>query len=339
MKIISTFRSLLIILAGVLMINSCNMQEQDIKIGYSLGPLHERWQKDEAYIIEKVNKEENAEIIAKEAKGDEQKQEEQVAELIKEGIDVLIIVPVNSESAAKLVKKAHQNDVKVIAYDRIIKNCDLDYYVSFDNVKVGELQAEYLTKLQPTGNYAILGGALKDNNSALLRLGQMNVLQPLIDRGDIDVVLDKNIKDWSEENAYVAINNYLENNDKGLDAIIASNDILASGAVKALEEHGMAKDVLVSGQDALLDACRRIARGTQTMTVYKFIESLAATTVKTAINLAKDEPMMNTQLTVNNGQKMVPAVLLPSMITVNKNNIRMTVVADGYLDEEKIFGN
>lgn len=335
MKFISTLKTIILILSGVVLLNSCN-QDENIKIGFSLGPEQERWEKDKNYLINKVEKE-GAKIIVKEAKQDEETQDKQINSLLKSGVDVLIITPVNSESAAKYVKKAHENGVKVIAYDRIIKNCDLDYYVSFDNIKVGELQAEYLSKLQPTGNYIILGGAMKDNNSALLRLGQMNVLQPLIDRGDINIILDKNIADWSEEKAYKEINNFLEKNNEKPDAIIASNDILANGAAKALKEHGMEEDVLLSGQDALLEACQRIVKGTQTMTVYKFIESLAATAANIAISIAKDEPVMNTQLTINNGETMVPAILLPSMITVNKNNIRMTVVADGYLDEKKIF--
>ncbi len=336
MKFISMLKTILLIISGVIIINSCK-QDKPIKVGFSLGPVQERWEKDKNYLTEKIKKE-GAEIIVKEAKQDEQTQDEQVNALLKAGVDVLIITPVNSEAAAKYVKKAHEKGVKVIAYDRIIKNCDLDYYVSFDNIKVGELQAEYLTRLKPSGNYIILGGAMKDNNSALLRLGQMNVLQPLIDKGDIDIILDKNIADWSEEKAYEEINNYLEAENKKPDAIIASNDILANGAARALKEHGMGKDVLLSGQDALLEACQRIVEGTQTMTVYKFIESLTATTAKIAVSIAKDEPVMNTQITVNNGETMVPSILLPSMIAVNKNNIRMTIVADGYLDEEKIFG-
>jgi D-xylose transport system substrate-binding protein len=336
MKFISMLKTFLLIISGIIIINSCK-QDKPIKVGFSLGPVQERWEKDKNYLTEKIKKE-GAEIIVKEAKQDEQTQDEQVNALLKAGVDVLIITPVNSETAAKYVKKAHEKGVKVIAYDRIIKNCDLDYYVSFDNIKVGELQAEYLTRLKPSGNYIILGGAMKDNNSALLRLGQMNVLQPLIDKGDIDIILDKNIANWSEEKAYEEINNYLEAENKKPDAIIASNDILANGAARALKKHGMGKDVLLSGQDALLEACQRIVKGTQTMTVYKFIESLTATTAKIAVSIAKDEPVMNTQITVNNGETMVPAILLPSMIAVNKNNIRMTIVADGYLDEEKIFG-
>jgi D-xylose transport system substrate-binding protein len=98
-------------------------------------------------------------------------------------------------------------NIKIIAYDRIIENCDLDCYLSFDNVRIGEIQAEYLSKIKPVGKYAILGGDPEDNNSLYLRIGQMNILQPLIIKGDIDIVVDQNVDDWSSENAYQIVKN------------------------------------------------------------------------------------------------------------------------------------
>jgi D-xylose transport system substrate-binding protein len=278
-----------------------------------------------------------AEVIVMEAQGDEKLQARQAQELIDEkGLDVLIIIPVNSESAGIIVDYAKAMDIKVIAYDRIIMNCDLDCYLSFDNVRIGEIQAEYLTKIKPEGQYAILGGAPEDNNSAQLRIGQMNILQPLIIRGDIQVVMDRNIDGWSSDVAYETIKQYLAQ-DKKLDAIIASSDELSGGCAKALAEYGMERDVLLSGQDAQTNACKRIVQGTQTMTVYKVIESLASSTAQIAILLARDKDIPNTLTTLNNGAKMVPAILLSSIIPVGKENIRMTVIADGFLDENEVF--
>jgi D-xylose transport system substrate-binding protein len=253
-------------------------------------------------------------------------------------VDVIIMVAINSDAAGALVQTAKKNGVKVIAYDRLIKNCDLDYYVSFDNIRIGELQADYLTRIIPTGKYAILGGSPKDYNSALLRLGQMNILQPLVTRNDIAIVLDQNVENWDPDIAYDIINNYL--NDSGeLDAIIASNDMISKGAIKALEEHDLAGEVLVSGQDAETDACKRIVDGTQTMTVYKYIESLAGAAVNIALALAENGTIPYSQTTVNNGKIMVPSIQLPNMIPVNKENMRMTVIADGYLDENIVFAD
>ena len=326
------------LLAFILLLSSlsaCKPKDQ-IKIGISLGPLHERWEKDRDYLVKNFEIK-GAKVIVKEANNDEVLQKTQFLDLVKDKVDVIIMVAVNSEAAGALVQVAKTNGVKVIAYDRLIKNCDLDYYVSFDNVKVGELQADYLTRISPEGNYAILGGSIKDYNSILLRLGQMNVLQPLITRNDIHVVLDKNVDNWDADIAYTIINDYLKQSTD-LDAIIASNDMIAKGVCKALMEHELCGKILVSGQDAETDACKRIVEGRQTMTVYKYIESLASATTNIALSLAENGSLPYSQTTINNGKIMVPSIQLPNMIQVNKENMRMTVIADGYLDEKVVFG-
>ena len=322
----------------VFLLSACNNQNEII-VGFSLGPDHERWDKDRDLLTEKLENS-GAKIIIREAGNDENTQEAQIKELANENINVLIIAPVNSETCGEVVNeiKAVNPNLKIIAYDRIIKNCDLDLYVSFDNIKVGELQADYLTKVKPQGNYAILGGSPDDYNSQLLKLGQMNILQPLITRGDVKIVLDSYVEAWDSKNAYDIINQYLGEN-KNLDAVIASSDAIAMGVSQALMEHELCKKVLLSGQDAEASACKRIAEGKQTMTVYKYIESLATATAGIAIQMAKNEPMPNSFITMNNGKTMVPAMLLPSMIQVHDGNIRMTVIADGYLNSSDVFGN
>ena len=325
-----------VILLFALLIAGCSQNNQ-VKVGISIGPGHERWQKDSDYLKESLEKQ-GARVIIKMAYDSDSLQHEQVNELIHEKVDVLIITPVNSNQAANCVTNAKEKGIKVIAYDRIIKNCDIDFYISFDNVKVGEMQASYLTQIKPKGNYVILGGSPSDDNSVMLHLGQMSVLQPLITRGDIKVVVDRYIAGWNAERAFQVVDGFL-NKSKNIDAIIASSDALAEGAHRALEAHGMAGVVLLSGQDAQLDACQRIVDGYQTMTVYKFIERLAYSAANIAMSLASDKPVSNSFSTINNGSKMVPSILLPSMITVNAENIRMTVIADGYLDESQIFAH
>ena len=138
--------------------------------------------------------------------------------------------------------------------------------------------------------------------------------------------------------AYDVLHDYL-NTSSGLDAVIASNDQIAEGVCRALEEKGLCGKVLVSGQDAETDACKRIVEGKQTMTVYKYIESLSAAAANIAISLAGDNTLPYSQTTINNGKIMVPAIQLPNVIAVNKENMRMTVIADGYLDDKVIFEN
>ena len=333
----TSFLNLAVIFLISILITCCSKVQSPI-VGISMGPSHERWSKDIMYLTQQLELK-GAHVIVKEAKGSETEQAKQAQTLIdKDELDVLIIVPVNSESAGIIVNYAKARGIKVIAYDRIIKNCDLDCYLSFDNVRIGEIQAEYLTRIKPTGKYAILGGAPEDNNTSQLRIGQMNILQPLIIRGEIQVVMDQNKDDWNADNAYQAVKEYLDKG-KRMDAIIASNDELSKGASRALAEYGLEKDVLLSGQDAQTDACQRIVHGKQTMTVYKVIESLATSTANIAISLAQGEDIPNTLTTVNNGSKMVPAILLSSIIPVGKENIRMTVIADKFLDEKAVFAN
>ena len=313
---------------------SCKPKDQ-VKIGISLGPMHERWEKDRDYLVEYLDLK-GAKIIVKEANNVEATQKEQFLDLVKDKVDVIIMIAINGESAGALVQVAKKNGVKVIAYDRLIKNCDLDYYVSFDNIKVGEMQADYLTRIKPNGNYAILGGSPKDQNSTFLRLGQMNVLQPLIFRNDIKIVLDKNVDDWSPETAYQIVNEFLKES-KDLDVIVSSSDRISEGVCKALKEHDLCGTILVSGQDAETAACKRIVQGRQTMTVYKYIESLANATTNIALNLAENGSLPYSQTTINNGKIMVPSIQLSNMIQVTKENMRMTVIADGYLDEKVVF--
>jgi len=323
-------------LLGVFTFTGCG-ESSDTKIGFSVGPSHERWQRDIDYFSARITNA-GAAIFVAEAGNSHEKQMEQVRELLKKNIDVLVIVPVDSRKASEIVCLAHDNNVRVIAYDRIVNDCDLDFYISFDNMRVGEMQAEYLTRIKPEGYYALLGGDSGDNNSTLLRLGHMHVLMPFIESGRISLIVDQYVREWSSEEAYRIIDTYLEENPDRLDAIVASNDNLADGAFRALEKHNLAGKVLLSGQDAEIEACQRIVNGMQTMTVYKYIETLATVAASTALSLAKGEPIANTQLSVNNGVVMVPSIQLSSMISVHPENIRMTVIADGFIDESEIFG-
>jgi len=234
------------------------------------------------------------------------------------------------------VEAAHKAGVPVIAYDRLINDSDLDLYVSFDNVRVGELQAEYLVKRRPKGHYVLIGGAPTDNNALLFRRGQMNVLKPLVDKGEITIVADQWAKDWQAIEALKIMENALTRNNNQVDAVVASNDGVAGGAVQALEEQKLAGKVLVSGQDAELSACRRVLAGTQSMTVYKPIHLLATKAAEIAVLMAKKQPLPAASRTVNNGKKDVPSILLDP-VPVDAESMARTVVADGYQKLEDVY--
>ncbi|WP_028986794.1 D-xylose ABC transporter substrate-binding protein [Thermicanus aegyptius] len=312
-------------------------ETKKIKIGMSIDDLRlERWQHDRDFFVQRA-KELGADVIVQSANGDDAQQLAQVENMLSQGVDVMVIIPHSSDAMAAAVDAAKKEGVPVLAYDRLINNSDVDVYVSFDNVRVGEMQAEYLVKQVPKGNYFLLGGSPTDNNAKLFRQGQMNILQPYIDRGDIKIVGDQWAKDWQADAALQIMENALTANNNKIDAVVASNDSTAGGAIQALAAQGLAGKVVISGQDADLAACQRIVEGTQSMTVYKPIKLLATTSAEVAIDLANGKPI-KTQGKINNGKIDVPAVLL-TPIQVDKQNMMDTIIKDGFHPFEEVYKN
>lgn len=306
-----------------LLFAGCGNKYKSVKVGFLVHAFdNERWEKDRDYFVDKV-KELGGTVEVLDAGNDAAKQLEQAKQLIDHGVDVLVVVPVDQYAAADIVAAAHKENIKVIAYDRLIKNCDLDYYVSTDNVAVGALQATYLTTIKPKGKYAIIGGAITDNNSQSLCLGQRNVLQPLIDKGDIVIVYDEFAKAWKESEGYRHAQKILEKNPD-VDAIIAGNDDLANGAIKALAEIGKDGKVLVAGMDANATNIEEIKEGKQTCTISKPYQKLASMAADMAVGMARGQEHGGNFLTVENGKKLVPTVMFNGII-VNKANIDLTI--------------
>ena len=307
-----------------------------IKIGLSMDTLkEERWQHDRDLFVARA-KELGAEVLIQAANSNDAMQNSQAENLLTQGVNVLVVIPHNGKSAATIVDSAHKSGVPVIAYDRLITDCDLDLYVSFDNVKVGELQADYISKKVPKGNYVLIGGAPTDNNAKLFRQGQMNILKPLIDKGDIKVVADQWANDWLPVEALKIMENALTKNNNQVDAVVVSNDGTAGGAIQALAEQKLAGKVFVSGQDADLAGCQRIVAGTQSMTVYKPIKQLAVKAAELAVAMAQKQALTDKTTPINNGKKDVPSVLL-APIQVDKDNLDATVIADGYQKKEDVY--
>ncbi|MGE0406879.1 MAG: D-xylose ABC transporter substrate-binding protein [Candidatus Korobacteraceae bacterium] len=296
----------------------------------------ERWQRDRDLFVQRA-RELGAEVYVQSADGSDAVQVRQAENLLTQGVDVLVVVPHNGEISASIVDSARLEDIPVLAYDRLIRQSDVAMYISFDNVRVGEMQAEYLVKRAPKGNYILIGGSPTDNNARMFRDGQMNVLRPYIDRGDIRIVADQWAKDWLASEALRHTENALTQARNDVVAVVASNDSTAGGVIQALQEQHLSSKVLVSGQDADMAACQRIVAGTQSMTIYKPIQPLATRGAELAVALAKRETI-ETSATVNNGAKDVASVLLDP-ITVDKSNIVQTVIRDGFVKLEDVYRN
>jgi D-xylose transport system substrate-binding protein len=313
----------------------CSEKSEKVKVGFLMHALDkERWENDRDFFIKKV--EDLGGIVElRIAHNSAEQQLNQAQELLANGIDVLVVVPVDQFAAAQIVEKAHARNVKVISYDRLIKNCKLDIYVSTDNVEIGKMQAEYLTAIQPRGNFALIGGAVNDNNSQFLYLGQMNVLQPLIEKGDVKIVYNVFTEKWEEEEGYYHIKKLFADGNH-VDAIIAGNDAIAYGIIRALRELSKDRQVLLAGMDADLLNLQEIVSGNQTCTVYKPYEKMAATAAELAMIIGRTGGCDKIFQTVSNGACLVPTVFHDAMI-VNKENLKLTVISEGYQKEEEVF--
>jgi D-xylose transport system substrate-binding protein len=305
-----------------------------LKIGYLMDSLKiERWQTD-LDMFQKRAKELGAEVLVETAEGDDELQLQQSQKLMDAGVKVLVLVPHDTDKATRIVNAAKDRHVPVLCYERLVRNSDVDLFVGANAEVIGELQSSTLSRLAPKGNYVLIGGSPSDLNAKGIRDGQMRVLQPLIDRGDIKIVSDGWARDWDPSEAYALMSKAVDSTKGDLAAIVASNDGTAGGAIQALQEHHLAGKVLVSGQDADLAAIIRILDGTQTMTIYRPIGLQATLAAEAAVSLASGAAIKNS-VSMANGNKTVQAIFV-SPVVVTKDNVKQNVIKDGFQNLETI---
>ena len=318
----------------------------EIVVGLSIGnTTEERWNR-EIEMFKDYAEENGFELNAQIANNDANKQVSQCENLINQGVDVLIVQSLDAEAASPIVESAHAAGIKVIAYDRFIMNCDLDYYVTFDSFKVGQVEAQFVVDEAPKGNYIWLKGAPEDNNAHLVAEGQQDILQPYIDSGDIKIVTEQWCKGWDPNEALKHTENGLTLADNDVQGVIASNDGTAGAAVEALAAQGLAGTVPICGQDADLAACQRIVEGTQTGTVYKPLAPLNQAACERAVAIATGQDpksgvdsSLGTWQTLNNNQKDVDSFTV-DVEKVNKDNIYEIIVErDAFHTLEEVYAN
>ncbi len=312
-----------------------------IQIGLSLDTLKEaRWGRDRD-AFKKRAAELGADVVVLSANSDDSTQMKDVESLITSQVDVIVIVPHDGKAMAKAVQLAHAAGIPVIAYDRLIADSDLDLYVTFDNRRVGALQAQYLLDQRPDRSkekplrLVRIYGSKTDNNAFMFKEGQDSGLAKAIADGSVVVVHEDWADDWKPENAKRIMNAALTKQGREIDGVLASNDGTAGGAIQALREEGVAGKVLVTGQDAELIACQRIVGGEQSMTIYKPVEQLAKRATEVALALASGKPVIASGGT-NNGKIDVPSIF-HEVVTVTRDNIDQTVIADGFHTRELVY--
>ncbi|HVG74041.1 MAG TPA: sugar ABC transporter substrate-binding protein [Thermoleophilaceae bacterium] len=279
----------------------------------------------------------DCDIIYSNADQDASKQQQQAEAAITKGAKVLVLDPVDAASAGAIVNRAKQSQIPVISYDRLITDADIDYYISFDNEKVGKLQGDALVKKLKddgkSGSIVMINGAPTDNNAKLFKQGAHSV----IDSSGFKVAKEYDTPDWSPDKAQQEMEQAITALGKdGFVGVYAANDGTAGGAIAAMKGNGVDPTKIPStGQDAELAGIQRILAGEQYMTVYKAIKPEAEQAAELAVALAKGETPPEAKDKIDNGSKQVPSILLqPQSVTVD--NINDTIIKDNFLSVDDI---
>lgn len=310
-------------------------EEEKIQIGMSFDSfVIERWQRDRDVFVS-VAKELGAEVNVQNANGVVEEQKKQIDYFIQKGMDVIVIVAIDPASLQESVKKARDAGIRVVSYDRLVNDADVDLYISFDNEMVGDMMAKAL--LQEgirDGNAIMIGGSPTDNNVPLVE----NAFKKVMAENNVTILDSVHADNWRAEEAaaYIYANPHKV---ARADAIMCGNDDLATQAVRALAETRQAGDILVVGQDADLAACQRIVEGTQVMTVYKPVERLATRAAEAAVALAKGGAVAGDDVTeIVSGEYRVPYIGLEP-VSVNRDNIDEVIIGSGFHLKEDVYLN
>ncbi|MFL4468803.1 D-xylose ABC transporter substrate-binding protein [Tateyamaria armeniaca] len=286
----------------------------------------ERWKTDEAAIKAALDAA-GANYLSADAQSSSTKQLADIESLITQGVDSLIILAQDGAAIGPALDAAEAAGIPVIGYDRLIED-PRAFYLTFDNIEVGRMQARAVFDLQPTGNYVMIKGSPTDPNSDFLRGGQQEVIQAAIDSGDITIVGETYTDAWAPANAQRNMEQILTQNDNNVDAVISSNDGMASGVVAALTAQGM-DGIPVSGQDGDHGALNRVAKGTQTVSVWKDSRELGRNAGEIAVALANGTAMDSIEgagkFTSPGGVEVNAMLLAPQPIT--KDNLNLVLDA------------
>jgi len=310
---------------------------QDVTVGVSWSNFQEeRWKTDEAAIKAQLEAM-GAKYISADAQSSPAKQLTDVESLITQGADALIILAQDNEAIRPAVQKAADEGIPVVAYDRLVEIPEA-FYLTFDNKEVGRMQAAEVFKLKPEGNYVLIKGSSSDPNADFLAAGQMEVLKAAVDAGKVKIVGEAYTDSWLPANAQRNMEQFLTANDNKVDAVVASNDGTAGGAVAALAAQGLAGSVPVSGQDGDFAALNRVALGTQTVSVWKDARDLGKAAAMIAVELAKGKEMGDIEgaATWSDGPKGVEMTsLFLKPVPVTRDNLG-DVIEAGWVSKDVV---
>lgn len=324
-----------------------------IKVGLSFSDFAtERW-KNEEVILRGLLEERGYEVLSQEANQDVKLQNDQIDNMVSQGVKAVIIIAQDGDAVVTAADKAADAGVAVIAYDRLIKSPKIAGYISFNNVEVGRQQADGVMKALDIANWDVaangparivmLGGSPTDNNAILFRQGQEEIVTPFVEAGTAEIVADQWVENWDAANALKLMENILTGAGNDVDAVVASNDGTALGALQALNAQGLAGTVPISGQDATADGCNSIVKGELTVSILKDIRNLAPIAVDMVDAILAGEAVEGlaeyTLAELTNDQSKegnVQALFLP-VEQVNADNVFDLCVANGFQSYDDVF--
>ena len=309
-----------------------NAIAKDLIVGVSWSNFQEeRWKTDEAAIKGQLEKM-GAKYIMADAQASAEKQISDVENLIARGANALIVLAWDADAVLPAVAKAEAEGIPVVGYDRLIEKASV-FYLTFDNKEVGRMQARAVLAVKPEGNYVFIKGAPTDPNAEFLYEGQLEVLAKAIKSGKIKNVAAQGTDGWKPEVAQRNMEQILTAQDNKVDAVVASNDGTAGGVVAALTAQGMEGVTPVSGQDGDHAALNRVARGIQTVSVWKDARALGAAAAKIAVELAKGETPKGAMKWSGGAKGVEMDAILLAPVPVTKDNLSVVVDA-GWIEKD-----
>ena len=338
-------------LAGLLAVTSpgnAAAQGNAPKIGFLLKTMQEaRYQTDKALFIARAESK-GAEVIFDSSGNDELRQLQQFEGMLEDGVDVIVLQPVNTQTAGALVNLAHENGIKVVGYDSMLQNGPLDVMVMQDSWAVGRLQAEAMinwfesTRGEVKGRVALIRGQPGDANAAALSKGALEIIAQ---HPGLELVADRSHVDWSPDMARETAETLLVEYDNAIDAFICNNSGLAFGVLAALRDEGLAsaEKVFVAGSDADLRNVRLVATDVQVLEIWKQIKPLAYNAADIAVEIAKAPKadvsgLVGEHALVDNGFAQIPTIITP-VLAVSKDTIDKTVIEGGFFTREQVYQN
>jgi len=306
--------------------------DDSLQVGFILANLfHERWWNDKAYFKEKFN-ELGGKVTFKDCFDMTDNQIEAAKQFVEQGVDCIVIVAVDAENTKSVVDLAHEADIPVVAYDRLILHAPIDLYCTVNSTTVGEMMAKSVMEVLDKGKILYLGGPREDFNSFFVKDGAFNVLDTITGEYSIDTA---ETSSWNQLDAYMILQNYIMTKGYIPDAIICAADMLTYGAISVLTENNMLGKVYITGQDAELEICRNVVQGNVLMTVYKSNKELAYAAAEATWKLINKEKIENDGY-INNKLVDVPSILIPPVL-VNKKTIDEALIKGGIYKKNEIY--